>query len=167
MSLSQAKEKGGVVTPQEFENWVHDYHDAVYSVALRITGNEDDALDMTQEVFLKAYQKRGQYHGEGSIGAWLRRIAVNQCYNFVSRGKTKNWEEMDETRFTYPGDDEVPRQFDIRHLDILSPLERSVLVARIYENMPFKDVAESLNTSENTAKVSYHRAIKKLQKVMR
>jgi RNA polymerase sigma factor (sigma-70 family) len=74
---------------------------------------------------------------------------------------------MDETRHAkMPVPENQTRGFDPAQLSILSPGERAVLMARIYDGLSFREVAETLNTSENSAKVSYHNAIKKLRKVM-
>jgi RNA polymerase sigma factor (sigma-70 family) len=168
VSFRTEKEKENVPTQREFEEWVREHQPMIYQLALRLTGNEDDALDCTQETFIRAYRHREQYSGDAPVGAWLRKIAVNHTYNFLTRNKTRNWNDYDEQINHSPEEtEEEERRFDPRHLEVLSPLEKSVIVARIYQNMPFRELAEAVGTTENSAKVSFHRAVQKLRKVMK
>ena len=149
------------------ENWVIQYYDRVLALALRFTENREDASDCAQEVFIKAWRSLGGFRGDAHPMAWLKRITINTCYNFLNRNKTKQWDAQDKIESNVrhiPG--AQYRHFDPKHLRILSPTERSVLVTRIYDELSFKEVAEALGTTENSAKVSYHNAIKKLRKVM-
>ncbi len=149
------------------DKWIAQYYDAVLGMALRLTGNRDDAEDCAQDVFIRAWRKVNTFRGESHPLAWLKTITYNTCYNHLNRNKSKSWNEMDETKHA---ENPIPahqqRGFDPKYLDLLSPVERSVLLARIYDGLSFREAAETLNTSENSAKVSYHNAIKKLRKVM-
>jgi len=156
-----------MVKKQEFENWVKDYHDRIYATIFHIVGNEDDALDCTQDVFLKAYKKRSTFRGDSSPYTWLRRIATNYALNFVTRNKTSHWNEYREYEHAGQDDEKEMREFQTSWLDHLSKMERLVVESRAFEKLSFKDVAEKLNTSENSAKVLYHKAIKKLQQVVK
>ncbi len=149
------------------DKWIVQYYDAVLGMALRLTGNRDDAEDCAQDVFVKAWKKYSSFRGDSHPLAWLKTITYNTCYNHLNRNKSKTWNEMDENRHSK---EQIPegqkRGFDPKHLEVLSVGERAVLLARIYDGLSFKEVAATLNTSENSAKVSYHNAIKKLRKVM-
>jgi len=149
------------------DKWIVQYYDAVLGMALRLTGNRDDAEDCAQDVFIRAWKKLNTFRGDSHPMAWLKTITYNTCYNHLNRNKSKTWNEMDETQHAnIPVPENQLRGFDPKHLELLSPVERSVLIARIYDGLSFREVAETLNTSENSAKVSYHNAIKKLRKVM-
>ncbi len=149
------------------DKWVIQYYDGVFSLSLRLVGNRDDALDCSQEVFIKAWKKLDTFRGDSHPMAWLKRITYNCCYNHLNRNKAKKWNILDETqRADMPIPISQTRIFDPAHLQYLSVMERSVLVARIYDDLSFKELAEILDTTENSAKVSYHNAIKKLRKVM-
>ncbi|MCK5816858.1 MAG: sigma-70 family RNA polymerase sigma factor [Candidatus Marinimicrobia bacterium] len=156
-----------MVKKQEFENWVTDYHDRIYATIFHIVGNEDDALDCTQDVFLKAYKKRSSFRGDSSPYTWLRRIATNYALNFVTRNKTSHWNEFHEYKHAEQDDEKEVRKFQSNWLDHLSKMERLVVESRIFEKLSFREVAEKLKTSENSAKVLYHKAIKKLQQVVK
>ncbi|MCK4529661.1 MAG: sigma-70 family RNA polymerase sigma factor [Candidatus Marinimicrobia bacterium] len=156
-----------MVKKREFENWVTDYHDRIYATIFHIVGNEDDALDCTQDVFLKAYKKRSSFRGDSSPYTWLRRIATNYALNFVTRNKTSHWNEFHEYEHAGQEDEKEIRKFQSNWLDHLSKMERLVVESRIFEKLSFREVAEKLKTSENSAKVLYHKAIKKLQQVVK
>lgn len=149
------------------DKWIVQYYDAVLGMALRLTGNRDDAEDCAQDVFIRAWRKFNTFRGDSHPMAWLKTITYNTCYNHLNRNKSKAWNEMDETRHSEMAVPESQKRgFDPSLLRILSPAERSVLIARIYDGLSFREVAENLNTTENSAKVSYHNAIKKLRKAM-
>lgn len=156
-----------MIRKTEFENWVRDYHDQIYTVIFHIVGNKDDALDCTQDVFMKAYKKKSSFRGDSSPYTWLRRIAANHALNFVSRNKQSTWGEFNDV--VYQTDEESDmtekKTFDASWLEHLSVMEKAVVKARVYGRMSFREVGESLKTTENSAKVLYHRAIKKLQQV--
>ena len=149
------------------DKWIVQYYDAVLGMSLRLTGNRADAEDCAQDVFIRAWKKLDTFRGDSHPMAWLKTITYNTCYNHLNRNKSKKWNEMDETRHAkMPVPENQLRGFDPEQLKLLSPGERAVLIARIYDGLSFREVAEILNTSENSAKVSYHNAIKKLRKVM-
>ncbi len=157
-----------MVKKKEFEKWVDDYHDRIYAAIFHIVGNEDDALDCTQEVFLKAYKKRGSFRGNSSPYTWLHRIAGNHALNFVTRNKTKVWDAYNEYEHTAEEDEETKvHSFRKEWLQHLSKTERRVIKSRVFEKKSFREVAEHLDTTENSAKVLYHRAVKKLQQVVK
>ena len=152
----------------EFDKWLEEYHDMIYATIYRMTRNEDDASDLTQDVFLRAYKKRKSFRGESSPGTWLTRIALNLTYNFLKRNKSGKWQEMkEEEHKAEQKTDFIPVSFDKKHLEILSPLENSVVSARIYGDLPYKQIAEILNSSENSVKVAWSKAVKKLRKVVK
>lgn len=149
------------------DNWIVQYYDIVLGMALRLTGNRDDAEDCAQDVFIRAWKKIDTFRGDSHPVAWLKTVTYNTCYNHLNRNKSKAWNEMDETQYgEMPVPEHQKRGFDPSLLKTLSPAERAVLIARVYDGMSFREVADSLNTTENSAKVSYHNAINKLRKAM-
>ncbi|MCK4813458.1 MAG: sigma-70 family RNA polymerase sigma factor [Candidatus Marinimicrobia bacterium] len=156
-----------MVKKKEFENWIKEYHDRIYATIFHIVGNEDDALDCTQDVFLKAYKKRSSFRGDANPYTWLRRIATNHALNFVTRNKTSIWNEYHEFNHVDTSEGTEIHTFQKEWLQHLSRMERRVVEIRIFEKKSFRDVAVLLNTSENSTKVLYHKAIKKLQQVVK
>ena len=155
-----------MVKKKEFETWVKDYHDQIYTTIFHIVGNEDDALDCTQEVFLKAYKKRSTFRGDAAPLTWLRSIATHHAINFVTRNKTSFWGEYREYEHAAETEVRDERVFQKDWLNHLSKMERKVIEVRIFEKKSFREVAEQLRTTENSAKVLYHKAIKKLQQAV-
>jgi len=161
--------KGPVASAKEFENWVEEYHDMIYSTIYRLTWNEDDALDLTQDVFLQAYKKMHTFRGEAAASTWLTRIALNTAYNFLNRSRSKHWNEIKEEHLAHndDGDPSPAPSLDIKQLERLSPLERTVVLARIRQDLPYREIAASLDTSENSVKVAWSKAVKKLREWMK
>ena len=152
---------------EQFETWLREYYDMIYNTVIRITGNEDDALDCVQNVFITAWKKMHTFRGESSPGTWLRRIAMNKAYNFVQRDQSGKWNDFEENDFskTPSTEEESLPDFKNEWLNHLSPLEKSVISARL-EGLSYKEIAHLFSTSENSAKVSYHKGIQKLKKVL-
>ncbi|KUK92561.1 MAG: RNA polymerase sigma factor [Marinimicrobia bacterium 46_43] len=152
---------------EQFETWLREYYDMIYSTVIRITGNEDDTLDCVQDVFITAWKKMHTFRGESSPGTWLRRIAMNKAYNFVQRDQSGRWNEFEEGTFENLSEthEETLPDFKEEWLSFLSPLERSVITARL-DRLSYKEIAVLFSTTENSAKVSYHKGIQKLKKVL-
>lgn len=149
------------------DKWIAQYYDAVLGMALRLTGNRDDAEDCAQDVFIRVWKKFDSFRGDSHPLAWLKTVTYNTCYNHLNRNKSKSWNEMDENNHSQmPIPSYQERGFDPALLNHLSPTERAVVLGRIYDELSFKEIATALQTSENSAKVSYHNAIRKLRKVM-
>jgi len=130
-------------------------------------GNREDALDCTQDTFLKAYRKMSTFRGKSSAYSWLRRIAANTALNFVTRNRQSGWNEYNDAIYesSDQSSEEEKKTFSKSWLEPLSPMERAVVTARVYGKMSFRQVGESLKTTENSAKVLYHKAIKKMRQV--
>src|SRR5919202_6048430 len=73
----------GPIDPDAFEGLVEEYADRLYSLALRITGSEEDAHDAVQDTYLSAFRQRAQFRGDADVGTWLYRIAVNAALQRV------------------------------------------------------------------------------------
>lgn len=73
----------------------------MFTVALRMVGNEADAQDMTQEAFIKAFRNIDQFRGEVSFGAWLKRIVVNRCLDFL-KARKHHFVALEEERMHIP-----------------------------------------------------------------
>lgn len=156
-----------------FEELVRRYQKPVMSLILRMTNNVNDAPDMAQRVFVKAYTKLGSFLRKSSFKTWLFTIAINISRNqlrFKKRwGTMKNVEDID------PGFDpdvenkliSEQRKGQLKNaIESLPPKQKTVLILRIYENMRFSEIAEMLGMKENSAKVNFHHAVKKLQKIV-
>lgn len=161
-----------------FRELVEENKKAVYRVCFDLTGSSDDALDLSQEVFLLAYKKLDSFRGEAKFSSWLYRIAINL---WLSQKRKKAWEFLlfkesnqmaeypDKRDSGYPNPEDFTEnglmQLNIsRALDSLSPRERSIFILRHYQDLTLQEIADILQIKLGTVKSLLFRAIKKLQK---
>jgi RNA polymerase sigma-70 factor (ECF subfamily) len=147
----------------------------LYRVAYRITGRHEEALDVTQEVFLKAYRKLGGWQPRAPFGAWLLRLTVNQAIDHRRRAGRQPAEravaldaapEPVADRSTSGDAYAARREIDARvraALDGLSPSQRTAFVLRHYEGLAMAEIAPVLGCSVGSVKVHLFRALRRLR----
>ena len=137
----------------------------------RFAGNHEDASDLSQDVFLRAYRGLGKFRGGSSLSTWLYRIGVNLCLNRVAR-KTSPTEAIDvrqhvDTR-TESAADLVLRkergQSVRRAIAALPPKQRATLVLRMYHEMSHEQIAAVLGGSVGAVKANFFHALGNLRK---
>ena len=149
------------------------YHGAMYNTSLRIVGDPDDAEDVMQEAFLKAFMKLDSYKGEVSFGAWIKRIVINKSLDFlrlkkerVSLDEVGELEEEGETE-----SDSIPVAYEPetikRAIYDLPEGYRIVLSLILLEGYDHEEVSEILGITNATSRTQYHRAKKKLIELLR
>ena len=149
-----------------FERLVERHRDTVYRVAARVTG-DDDADDVTQDTFLRAYHRLDRYRGNGAFRAWVLQIAHNTAVSTAGRqpvGAISLSELEDEPAAAPAGTpaDQVEGRERRRRLDIkvkgLSPQHRAVLVLRDIEGLSYDEIANITDTPVGSVKARLHRA---------
>ncbi len=148
------------------------YHSAMFNTTLRIVGDPDDAEDVMQEAFLKAFDKIRTFRGKVSFGAWLKRIVINKALDFLRL--KKQMLSLDEVREIEEVADDVPEILESapkmeeirRAIHALPEGYRIVLSLILLEGYDHEEVAEILNISNATSRTQYHRAKKKLIELM-
>lgn len=170
-----------------FDELISLHQDRVLNIAFRLMGNYEEALDLTQEVFLNCFRKIGTFKGDSALSTWLYRIAVNTAKNRwkyqQSRGfhKTSSldapMEAEDEERLKqYPDSHPTPRKvatdrqamaFLEAHLAVLNEEHREVLVMRYVEELSYEEIADILRVSLGTVKSRIHRARAELRDLMK
>ena len=161
-----------------FEKLVTEYEKAVYAIALRMTGNAEDAADMTQETFIKAYNSLQSFRGESKFSVWLYRIASNVCLDFLrsrSRKPTVSLsvedDEGEETELDIADESQSPEQLlergltrDAvrRGLEALPPDYRQILLLREIQGLSYEEIADTLSIEVGTVKSRIFRARKRL-----
>ncbi len=149
------------------------YFAAMYNTTLRIVGDSDDAEDVMQEAFLKAFEKLDSYRGEVSFGAWLKRIVVNKSLDYL-RIKKDNLsleasgeigEMIDEPVDTV--NEEYRAEAIKKAIYDLPEGYRIVLSLILLEGYDHEEVSGILNISNATSRTQYHRAKKKLIELLR
>ena len=153
---------------------------AVFKVAYRMIGNEHDADDVVQEVFLRAYRTIHRFEDRANFGTWVHRIAINCSLDLLrSRGRhdrhyVRDTEDGEMTR-TAESDDPRPdrlllsaelRKHVVAALDGLSGNERTAFVLRHYEGMPVEEIGKTLGIQANAAKNTIFRAVRKLREAL-
>ena len=166
-----------------FDSLVRRYDQSVLRLALHMLGNEQDAQDIHQEAFIKAYRHLGNFRFECSFYTWLYRIVTNLCLDQLRRRKSRREDpatvlddsggEMDlmanvpDTRaMANPGrelDRKVMSERIGDALDKLTPRERTVFELKHYQGLKLRTIGDMLNTTEETAKNTLFRATRKLR----
>jgi len=166
-----------------FEELVRQYDQSVLRLALHLTGSEQDAQDIYQEAFLKAYRHIGNFRFECSFYTWMYRIVTNLCLDQLRKKKTRKedspvlvdesgeeYDLLDNTADKRPGAnperDLMRRELGgkiNRALDRLTPRERMVFELKHYQGLKLRTIGEMLNTTEETAKNTLFRATQKLR----
>lgn len=148
------------------------YCDAMYNICLRMLKNQADAEDLLQLSFSDVFRKLDQYRMEASIGAWIKRIVINNCLTFLRSKKTLGeWDDKyDAVDESEPyNDDEVDYtvQNIKRAMDKLSTGYRVSITLYLFEGLDHIEISEYLGTSVSNSKTQYHRAKKKLIEIMK
>ena len=161
-----------------FETLVLEYEKNVYNIALRMTGNSEDAADMTQEAFIKAYNSLQSFRGDSKFSVWLYRIVSNVCLDFL---RSKN--RRPTVSLSVEDDDGEDTQLDVadesqspellldrkltrdsvrRGLDSLPPDYRQILLLREIQGLSYDEIAQALSLEVGTVKSRIFRARKRL-----
>lgn len=161
-----------------FDEIVHRYQGRVYAVAYRVTGNREDALDVSQESLLKAYRRIDTWKPTGGFLPWLLRLTTNQGIDHLRRRKRHVHERLDEAFVpTSEGaavepmvmaTEEAVRAREIEErvtaaLPKLSPKQRTVFMLRHFEGFQLADIAQELGCTVGSVKVHLFRALQKLR----
>jgi RNA polymerase sigma-70 factor (ECF subfamily) len=167
----------GLITPTDFTTFMRNYQDMVYSTSVRLVGNEAQAEDISQEVFLKAYERYETLQGSPTAGGWLKTVATNLSLNHLTRYR-KRWRFFSEFRrddggaeadepeveFAAPdtffaGVDTGERRAWVEEaLEQLPEHQRVPLVLYHFEDMPYEDIARRLGVSLAKVKTDILRA---------
>lgn len=152
-----------------FEQLVNQYSEQLYWQVRRIVLIHEDADDVLQNVFLKAWSKLDTFNQESKISTWLYRIALNESLDFMRKKKTQVVSSDDaETMVgsTLMADDyfngteaEAMLQEAVAQLP---DVQRTVFNMRYFDDMKYSEISEILQTSEGSLKASYHIAVKKI-----
>ena len=156
----------------------------LFRLAYRMTGHQEDAEDVVQETFLRAYRQLAKFDDRASFGTWLYRIAANCSLDLIRARKrrSENRENHDSHEEGAPDpmqlladgaptperlalSSEVERRV-AGALDDLSEMERAAFVLRHYEGMCIDDISRTLGVQPNAAKHSVFRAVQKLRRAL-
>ena len=148
------------------------YERQIYRICYRFVENREDAMDLAQEVFIKAFEHLATFRGESSLKTWLYRIAMNHCINHVKK-HTQEFVEVTE----YTGrvnasvqaqlEDREQREHFRRMVKLLPPKQKAILEMRINEQLSYEEIAKISGRSVSTIKASVFFALEKLRKLVK
>lgn len=152
---------------------VKQYSEQLYWQIRRIVLSHDDANDILQNTFIKAWLNIDYFRGEAKMSTWLYRIALNECLNFMSRTKlTVPMDEESQTKADalaedpYFTGDEIQILFQ-KALQTLPEKQRMVFNMKYYDDMKYEEISEIFGTSVGALKASYHHAVKKIEEYIK
>jgi len=151
----------------------------IFKLGYRMTGNEQDAEEVVQETFLRAFRKIGDFEERANFGTWLYRIATNCSLDLLEKRKPmqKNTPlENDEGELIplpakTPSPERMALSAELKRklavaMDELTPLERSAFVLRHFENQSIEEIGKALALKTNATKNSIYRAVQKLRRTL-
>ena len=155
-----------------FDELMIRYERQVYRVCYRFVNNRDDAMDLAQEVFIKAFEHLPNFRRESSMKTWLYRIAMNHCINHVkknSREFVQITENVGSTRASIHSEmEEREKREQFRSLvKKLPPKQKAILEMRIHEQLSYEEIATMSGRSISTIKASVFFALEKLRKLVK
>ncbi len=166
-----------------FEQLLLQHQKSVYNLCLRMTGNADDALDLSQEAFIRAWRALGQYQFDAAFSTWLYRLTSNVCIDFLRKQKRQQHvsltvpdEESAGEEFTLPDPAPGPEEQAI-HADAQSAVARAmaalpddwriVMQLRVVEELSYEQIAQILDIKVGTVKSRLARARGQLRKILK
>ena len=153
-----------------FERLVREYSEQLYWQIRRIVLIHEDANDVMQNVFLKAWSHLDSFHQDSKISTWIYRIAINESLDYMRHKKIQNSISTDDEDMHVAKTLMADKYFDgdetaallQEAIAQLPDVQRMVFNLRYFEEMKYSDISALLHTSEGALKASYHIAVKKI-----
>ena len=155
-----------------FERLVVRHQKVIYFMVLRIVGNRDDAADISQQVFLRAFREIRGFKRKASLRTWLCQIAINLRRNHLRRSRRTEWIPVtgqEENAGDIPSEVVQKRERDRkgrRSIRELPERQRLTLILRIYHQMSHREIGETLGISENNSRANYFHALRNLKTIL-
>jgi RNA polymerase sigma-70 factor (ECF subfamily) len=153
-----------------FNEMVRRFHSRIYWAARRMVKNHEDADDIAQEVFVRAYSALANFRGDSGIYTWLYRIAINLSINHLRKQKVRKL--MDITDYIPFLGKDADQDAGMIHdenvtliekaIETLPEKQRAVFIMRYYDEMPYEQISAILGTSVGGLKANFHHAVKKV-----
>ena len=165
--------------PRAFEELVDRHKQKAYYIAFDFAREREDAKDLSQEAFLKAFTNLKNFDGRSSFYTWFYRILVNLCLDYKRRQKRTLTDSFDETLESHmesshepqrprsPDQEILAGQFSRRvgaALEALPARQRTAFILKNHQGLSIKEIAELMETAEGTVKVHLHRAVMALRR---
>lgn len=156
---------------EAFNEVIKKYSEPLYWQIRRMVENHDDAADLLQNTFLKAWSSIENFRGDAKLSTWLHKIAINESISFLTNKRKRNNISIDDEESmiinaieadTYFDGDDI-RQHLRKAIASLPEKQRLVFNMRYYDEMKYEQISEILGTSVGALKASYHIAVKKIE----
>jgi RNA polymerase sigma-70 factor (ECF subfamily) len=156
-----------------FDLLVERHRRAIYQLCYRFSGNHEDASDLSQDVFLRAFRGLRSFRGQSSLATWLYRIGVNVCLNRASAKKPES-EPIDERQHVDTRGETAPERMlrDERALRVRAAIarlprkQRAALILRMYQELSHQEIAQALGSSVGAVKANVFHALQNLKKIL-
>ena len=164
---------------EEYSYFLSTYADRVFSLILQIVGKPEDAEELTQDVFVKAFEKLSSFHADSSFSTWIYRIAYNMALSALRKQKCDGADvvTMDDKQWGIISDEEIDSSLNDeseeqiaalrRAVAQLEPEERAIVTWFYDEEKPIAEIARILNQTESNVKVKLYRIRKKIYVLMK
>ncbi len=167
-----------------FESFVENYQKEIYNIALRMSGNEEDAMDITQEVFLKIFRKIDTFLGNSKLSTWIYRITINYSKDYISTRSRHSHISMDKSLETedgtitqeYESKEKNPmeiieqnhdQQLLVGAINKLEKDQREIIILRYINELSYQEISDILEIPEGTIKSRLNRARNKLAEILK
>lgn len=158
---------------EAFDVLVNRYSGSIYTLAYRMLRNHDDAADICQDVFLKAYEALDSFRKKSSFHTWLYRIATNSCINYLRKHSAQHHIEFAAYHAVKEADT-LDTLYKIELQDVVNDAierlpekQKATVMLRVCEGMSHREVSRILKCSVGTAKANYFHAIRNLRRFMK
>lgn len=157
-----------------FEMIVAEYSEQLYWQIRRMVLSHDDANDILQNTFIKAWINIDYFRAEAKLSTWLYRIALNECLTFLNKQRATNTVDIDDPEVMVDQKLESDPYFSGDHIELLlqkallslPEKQRLVFNLKYYQEMKYEEMSDILGTSVGALKASYHHAVKKIEKFL-
>ncbi len=156
-----------------FEILVERYRSSIYALAFRMLRNHEDAADIAQDVFFKAYEALATFRKKSSFHTWLYRIATNSCINYLRKYNAQQQVEL-ATYHAAKQSDTLDSLYKLELQDVVNTAidklpekQKATVILRVCEGLSHREVSRKLDCSVGTAKANYFHAIRNLRRFMK
>jgi RNA polymerase sigma-70 factor (ECF subfamily) len=150
-----------------YDGLVKRHLQTTYLFFLKFTKDPMDAEDLAQDVFIKLFQSLHNFRFEAAFTSYLYRIQLNAANSFIRKARWKKYLHLDQTTETGSYDQKLEQEWSKKEIwnlvATLPKMQRMVIIMRIAQDLPYKDISGILGISEGSAKVNYHHGISQLK----
>ncbi|MDR0865467.1 MAG: sigma-70 family RNA polymerase sigma factor [Candidatus Symbiothrix sp.] len=158
-----------------FEQIVNHYSEKLYWQIRKLVLSHDDANDLLQNTFIKAWTSVDLFRGDSKLSTWLYKIAINESITFLNKQRAHSHVSIDDEASLLIGKLETDDYFDGDEIQLklqkailtLPEKQRVVFNLRYYDEMPYEEMSEVTGTSVGALKASYHHATKKIEEILK